>query len=264
MYDTSLYEKQIIADFTPALLKNEFVVYFQPKVNAKTNTLYGAEALVRWLKDGQMIPPYRFIPILEREGLITELDFYVFDKVCECIKTWQDEGLTLFPVSSNFSKAHLIQEDFADRIIAIANKYDIDHKYLDIELTESFGYADKEALTRFISKIRAAGIHTSMDDFGSGYSSLELLDSSLFDIIKIDKTLTDKIEASDDGKSFIKNIIRTITESGCQVVCEGVETDSQLEYLKGQTSCFIIQGYHFDKPLPQEEYEERIKKPLYT
>lgn len=263
MYDNAVYERKILADFTPAIENNEFKVYFQPKINIKENKLCGAEALVRWIKDGQLVSPGSFIPVYEREGLITELDFFVYEKVCEAIKNWTDQGYELIPISSNFSKIHLIQEDFADRIINIADKYGVDHKYLDIELTESSGHSNKEELDIFIQKIRESGIHISMDDFGSGYSSFELLDSSLFDTIKIDKTLTDKILKNEDGKTFIKNIIKTVTETGCHVVCEGVEIAAQIVFLREETNCEVVQGYFYDKPLPMKDFEVRLKAPFY-
>ena len=223
----------------------------------------GAEALVRWHQGDTLIPPYKFIPLLEEEGSITELDFYIFDNMCQDIKEWLDSGITPVRVSSNFSKLHLLNADFADRVLNVVNKYQISHEYIEVELTESSGYENFEALTSFVNKMKENGICVSIDDFGTGYSSLSLLKELNVNVIKLDKTFIDEIGNGDDvNEKLVKNVIHMIKDLGRDIICEGVETKDQAEFLISQ-GCFMAQGYLYDKPLPGAEFEQRLKKPKY-
>lgn len=263
MFDDMVEENRILAEFSIGIQKEEFVVYYQPKVDSSENKLCGAEALVRWFKGGKMIPPNKFIPVLERDGGIIELDFYVFRRVCQDIAYWKSQGIEPVRISSNFSKMHLKDKDFADHIIRIVKKYGIDPKYLEIELTESSGYLDMDALTEFVKRMNEAHIHTSIDDFGTGYSSLSMLKDINVDIIKIDKSFLDNL--SDDEittEKMIRNVIRMVKDLRREVICEGVETKAQLEFLKG-AGCYLIQGYLYDRPLPNSDFEERLRNPKY-
>ena len=245
-------------------LKNgEFIVYYQPKVNIETNTLCGCEALVRWLHDGKLIPPVKFIGLLEEKGNINALDFYVFRRVCSDISEWLKKGIEPVRVSSNFSKLHLKDPHFADKIMNVINEYGIDPKYVEIELTESSAYDDFKSLAEFVKNMKEQGIFTSMDDFGTGYSSLSMLRDLDVDIIKIDKSFIDDLEKADNpNKKMIGNIVRMIHDLDREVICEGIETKEQVEFLK-KINCFAAQGYLYDTPLPHDEFEKRLNDPVY-
>ncbi len=263
MLEQAYDRKTLLAEYQSAIKHKEFVVYYQPKVNIFNNTLCGSEALVRWWRDDKIVPPFKFIPVLEEEGRVTELDFYVFEQVCCDIRTWLDNGIKPVRVSSNFSKLHLRNPGFAEHVLEIVDRYNIDSEYLEIELTESSGYEDFDAFTEFVDKMRSRGIHISIDDFGTGYSSLSLLKKLDVDVIKIDKSFIDGIAIGDEmNESLVKNIIYMIKDLNRHVICEGVESMQQAEFLKKQ-NCHMVQGYLFDKPLPHDEYEERLKSPVY-
>lgn len=248
-----------ISNLFPAALKNrEFAVYYQPKVNLADNTLCGCEALTRWIKDGKPVSPAEFIPVLEGDGSICRLDFYVLETVCADIRRWLDDGMNPVRVSTNFSKIHLNNPDLAEDIIGMIRKYDIDTKFIEIELTESSGYEDFGALEDFVRKMREYGVSTSIDDFGTGYSSLNMLKNLDVDIIKLDKSFLDNLESdkTDDGV-VIRHIINMVNELKMQVVAEGVETKHQAEMLDN-INCSMAQGYLFDRPLPCDEFEKRL------
>lgn len=257
MYSKIDRQSEILAMYKRAIRGNEFRVYYQPKVQPKTKMLSGAEALVRWFHDGQMISPGEFVPVIEKEGLVTELDYHVLHLVCKDIKRWIEQGIEVVRISTNFSKMHLKEPDFAGAILGIIDSYGLDHKYFNVELTESSGYVDYEALTEFLKRMKEAGIFVSMDDFGTGYSSLSMLGDLDWDEIKIDKSLVDMIEISPEKATMVKNIIRIIYDLDHGIICEGVETKTQLDFLC-DTECGMIQGYYFDKPLSKEEFEQRL------
>ena len=259
MLDKTIKANEISSVFPDTLIREEFAVYYQPKVGLSDNSLCGCEALTRRIRNGKIISPADFIPVLEREGTICRLDFYVLDKVCADIKRWLDMGLVPVRVSTNFSKLHLHNEDFADRIIGIINKHGIDPSLIEVELTESSGYEDYEALAEFVRKMKSYGVSTSIDDFGTGYSSLNLLKDLDVDIIKLDKSFLDNL--GDEKKSdevVIRHIVNMVNELDMKVVAEGVETNVQADLLEN-FSCSMSQGYLFDKPLPCSEFEKRLR-----
>lgn len=259
MLNRTIKANTISTMFPDAIRNEEFVVYYQPKVSLSDNKLCGCEALTRWVKDGNIVSPADFIPVLEREGTICKLDFYVLDKACADIKRWLETGLNPVRVSTNFSKLHLHNKDFAEEIISIINKHGVDPAYVEVELTESSGYEDYEALAEFVRKMKSYGVSTSIDDFGTGYSSLNLLKDLDVDIIKLDKSFLDNL--GDEKKTdevVIRHIVNMVNELDMQVVAEGVETNAQADLLQG-FSCSMAQGYLFDKPLPCAEFEKRMK-----
>ncbi|MCR5747477.1 MAG: EAL domain-containing protein, partial [Lachnospiraceae bacterium] len=258
LYDNLLKEGAVVSSFHTALNDHEFLVYYQPKVDIKTGRLCGAEALVRWRHNGELISPGIFIPLLEREGLIQELDFYVLNMVCADLAEWKAEGLEVVPISSNFSKLHLKSSSFADDILMTLQLYQTDSHMIVVELTESSGYSDLAALKGFVGRMSESNIHVSIDDFGTGYSSLSLIGDINMDEIKLDKSFVDRIfDGSENGATLVKNVIYMINDLGKETICEGVETAEQVEFLM-KTSCRIIQGYYFDRPLPKEEFVERL------
>lgn len=259
MLNKTIKANTISTMFPEAINNKEFAVYYQPKVSLSDNRLCGCEALSRWIKDGNVVSPADFIPVLEREGTICKLDFYVLDKVCADIKRWIEAGLNPVRVSTNFSKLHLHNKDFADEIINTINKHGIDPSYVEVELTESSGYEDYEALAEFVRKMKKYGVSTSIDDFGTGYSSLNLLKDLDVDIIKLDKSFLDNLgDAKKSDEVVIRNIVNMVNELDMKVVAEGVETSEQADLLQ-TFSCSMAQGYLFDKPLPCLEFEERLK-----
>lgn len=263
MFEKMIQEKEILNAFPTAIAGTEFVVYYQPKVDIENNTLYGAEALVRWLRDDQMVPPGIFIPTLEKNNLITELDFYVFEQVCKNIRKWNDEGTHVVRISSNFSKLHLRNPYFAEDILDILEKYNVDPKYVDIELTESSGFYDQKALYEFVLKMKKAGVAVSIDDFGTGYSSLSLLKELNVDVVKMDKSFFDGLESGDDvDRKMVQNVIQMVQDLGKDVVCEGIETENQKDMIKSYHAK-IVQGYYYDKPLPRVMFEDRLLHPSY-
>ena len=259
-----LAEKKILADFKQGLAKQEFVPYYQPKVDAKTGKLCGGEALVRWIKNGEVIAPGAFVSVLEKNNRITKLDFYIFEHMCKDIRAWIDAGLEPVRISSNFSKENLKNENFAEEIISIMNKYSLDGRYIEVELTESSCMEDFALLKQFSKKVKNAGITLAIDDFGTGYSSLSMLHEFDADVVKLDKSFLDSATAgSKRSKVFIQDIIGMVDDLEETTICEGVETKEQLDFLK-EAGCNMIQGYYYDKPLPRDKFEERLKEPQYN
>lgn len=245
-----------------ALKEHELVVYFQPKVSATNYNLVGAEALVRWQSQGQLIPPAEFIPICEKTGLVTEIDFYVLEETCKKMREWADNGYSLVRVSVNFSKQHFKDTNVAERIMSIIGKYDIPPEFLEIEFTET-AYLDKEELLEItLGKLKQYGIASSIDDFGSGYSSLNLLQNMDFEVLKLDKSLLGKSVENSRSRKVISHIINMAKELEMEVLAEGVETIEEFGLLK-ELNCDIIQGYFFDRPLKAEDFETRLREGIY-
>ena len=259
----TLFSKYIIYNYKELINNGNFKVYYQPKVNGNENNLIGAEALIRLKLDDEIIPPSNFIPILEESGSIVDIDFFVLEEVCKNISNWLKNGITPVKVSVNFSKQHFQMKDTISNILYIIDKYKVDGKYLEIELTETTNFEDNNILLKFYEEMKSKGISISMDDFGTGYSSLKLLQQSKFDVIKIDKSICDTIDFENDSKNIVlKNIINTINALGLEIISEGVETKEQVEYLKNH-GCNLFQGYFFDKPLSLEEFETRLLNKKY-
>lgn len=246
------------------LLLKEFVPYYQPKVNAGTLTLCGAEALVRWKVNGEIIPPGKFIPAMETNGSICTLDFVIFDQVCHQIQRWLKAGIEPVRISVNFSREHLANPNLVEQIMQTVKKYNVDAtKYLEIEITESSCYQDFEALIKFVKDIREEGVHVSIDDFGTGFSSLNLLSALTVDTIKLDKSFLDHVDSGDNkDRVLFTNIVRMIEELQLDTISEGVERKEQVEFLRS-LHCTKMQGFYFDRPLAKEEFEERLRHPNY-
>ena len=259
-----MQEKTVKFEVMNALKNGEFINYYQPKVDSSKKELYGAEALVRWNKNGTLIFPNDFIPILEKENSIIDLDYYVLTKVCEDIKKWEKLGLDPVKISVNFSVKHLDDANAAKKIVSIINQFNIDPKYIEIELTELTNIENISKMAKFMRLLQNNNIAVSMDDFGSGYSSITLLKNLNYDIVKIDRGLIDRLEK--DGKKnlvILRNIITMLKEIDIEVVAEGVESKKQLEILN-EYGCDIIQGYYYDKPLENDGFVKRLKTKKYN
>lgn len=256
---------EIAAALPDAIKNREFLVYFQPKVNLETSEICGCEALVRWFRDGKLISPAEFIPVFERDGNICALDFYMLEGVCRHIKEWEELGLEPVPVSVNFSKTHLHNPKIAEEILAVLKKYNVDSKYIEIELTEMSDFSDYNAFKNLVTEMKNNGVLTSIDDFGTGYSSLNLLTDFMFDIVKLDKSFFDNIIKSNSktDEIVVRNMLRMIKELDMKAIAEGVETPEQARFLK-EINCTMVQGYLFDKPLPADEFINRLKTRKYN
>lgn len=255
--------KEITLACKEAFNNKEFIAYYQPKVDALTNKLCGAEALARWKHNGKIILPGEFVSALEENGSIVKLDFYMLETVCLDIKKWLAEGLEPVRVSVNFSKLNLKNENFAEKIFETVRKYGVDPKYIEIELTESSCEEDYDRLKKFINHVKGYGFVVSIDDFGTGYSSLSMLRGLNVDTIKLDRSfLTSAYEEDFSSKLFIQDIIRMINNQNEKILCEGVETKDILDFLK-ESGCHVIQGFYFDKPLDIITFEKRLQNPQY-
>lgn len=250
--------KMVESAFNDAIDKEEFRVYYQPKVNLKNYTLHGAEALCRWFRNGEMIPPYKFIPALEQSKSICVLDFYMLEHTCRDIRRWLDEGRPVVKVSVNLSRRHLGDMDLLDHIISCIDKYNVPHKYIEIELTETTTDVNFSDLKTIVVGLHEAGISTSIDDFGMGYSSLNLIKELPWNVLKIDKSfLPDENDSDSQKYVMLKHIIALAQDIGLECISEGVESAEQVRLLK-ENNCFFAQGFYFDKPMPVEEFEKRL------
>lgn len=254
--------QSIISNFRHILEEGGFVVYYQPKVHCVTKKICGAEALVRWIREGELVPPGMFIPQLEQEGSICRLDYYVLEQVCRFLKQREESGKSNICISVNFSRKHLEEDDFVGNIISIIDHYGVQRNLIEVELTESEDFQQYGIMSSIVNELKKKGIKTSIDDFGTGFSSLNMLKKVDLDIVKIDKSFIPR-EGDYCGKEqdmfMLWSIAGMLRQLGKSMVAEGVETREQLKYLE-KTGCHVIQGYLFDKPLPQEVFEERLKE----
>ena len=247
-------EQKIEACMQSALENKEFEIVYQPKVFTNTEKLAGAEALIRWKKDGKVISPDKFIPLFEKDKFIIKLDLYIFEHVCKDLKEWKEKYNFNPTVSINVSKSHFAEENFIDDYVRIANKYNLDTKNIDLEITESATIDQNADIIKILNKIKEKGFTISIDDFGTGYSSLSMLQSMPIDIIKIDKIFVDKANLKSD-KNIINYIMLIANRLGVKTIVEGVETKEQVEFIK-KIKCDIIQGYYYSKPISKEEFEK--------
>ena len=255
------HNKYISANFPKALEEREFLVYYQPKVAIDGRHIAGAEALCRWIHNGRMVPPGEFIPVLEQGLDICKLDFYMLDAVCKDIRRWLDSGMNIVRISVNLSRRHLSDIDLLKHIIEIIDRNNVPHKYIEIELTETTTDVEFKDLKRTIGGLQQSGIATSVDDFGIGYSSLNLIKEIPWNVLKLDKSLLpDKgDESSVQNGVMFKYIVAMAQEMGLECIAEGVETKEQVQLL-ADNKCNLAQGFYFDKPLPVEEFETRLNK----
>lgn len=260
---TKLLESmEIVKAFPEAIRRHEFVVYYQPKIDIKTSVLHGAEALIRWKTSDGMISPGKFIPLFEKNGLVCQLDYYVLRVVCRDLRRWLDEGCRPVCVSSNFSKLHFINTDVVDQIIRIVDEFDVPHELIEIEVTETAYEGCKNVLTEVLKKLKDNGFSTAIDDFGSGYSSLNILSNLDFQVLKLDKAFLDSGIDNIKVRSVVESVITMAKKLDMRVVAEGVEKREELDLLS-ELSCDLIQGYYFDRPMPVKEFEKRLKAPDY-
>ena len=255
-YDTIVENKKLENGFEKALADKKFEVWYQPKFNSHTGKIVGSEALIRWrADDGSLISPGRFIPLFEKNGNIIRLDEYVFREVCRQQKEWQKEGIQILPVSVNISRFSLYYSNVVEKYERIINYYDVDHKYVQIEITES-AIIENTVSVELIQKFHDAGFDILLDDFGSGYSSLASLNQMPFDTIKLDKSLVDYV-GNENGEKLLKFIVQLVQSLGMKITAEGVEYKEQLDFLEN-LNCDDIQGFYFSKPLMLADFSAKL------
>lgn len=253
--------KKLKVMFQEAFASGEFSAFYQPKVSIDTGKVVGTEALCRWIHDGKVMLPSEFIPVLELSNEICRLDFHVLDIVCGDIKRWLDSGLEPVRVSVNLSRKHLSNMDLVSHLLKIVDGYNIPHKYIEFEFTETTTSVGVYNLKRVVSELQEAGFSTAVDDFGIGYSSLSLIREIPWNVIKLDKDFLPLDGEASDSKTSVmyRHIASLIHDIGFETVTEGVETARQVQVLR-ENKCHIAQGFYFDKALPVEQFEIRLKQ----
>ena len=259
LVNEQIWIDQVLEKFPQAIANEEFVVYYQPKYDPKTNKLRGVEALIRWNSpDFGFKAPGTFIPILEKNGYIPEIDHYMIAHVARDQKKWHDLGYDCVPASVNVSRAHFIENDLAAQIRDTVDKEGAPHELIEIEITESAFFDDKKVMIETILKLKEYGFQVSMDDFGSGYSSLNSLKDMPLDVLKLDADFFRG--ANDDGRGeiVVSEAIKLAKYLNMITVAEGVEEKETVDFLAKQ-GCDMIQGYVYAKPLEAEKYVEKMK-----
>jgi EAL domain-containing protein (putative c-di-GMP-specific phosphodiesterase class I) len=251
-----LEEQKLASQLFDALKEDQIVPYLQP-ITDKNGKVVGAEALARWIHpEYGFLPPYKFIPVFEKNGLITELDNHIWECACQILQKWKKEYNDLF-ISINISPKDFYFTDVVAELNKLVQKYDIDTSRLRIEITETAMFSDVEEKIHIFNKLKESGFIIEIDDFGSGYSSLNMLKDMPVDVLKIDMNFLSK----DDNKSkkIVKNVIHLSNDLSITSLTEGVETEQQYKQL-AQMGCSLFQGYYFAKPMPVSEFEEFIKQ----
>lgn len=250
-------ERRVIPMFEQAMKDERVLIYLQPKFTINTQQLAGAEALVR-IKDteGEVVPLAAFIPTLEKRGLISDLDSYVVEQVYALVRSWIDRGIEPVPVSVNLSRLDLMYEMKWEETLKSLEKYQVPKQYIEYEVTETVFLEDMEYITAKLGSIQKMGYKVSMDDFGSGYSSLNTVGVLPVDIIKFDRSFVQNSINTGKGIQIMSGIIDIFKRIGLEVICEGVETKEE-ENMVASCGCNLVQGYLHDKPLPLQEFEEK-------
>ncbi|MBQ8518874.1 MAG: EAL domain-containing protein [Agathobacter sp.] len=265
IYDKSMMleigrEMQILTDVQRGIVEQEFVLYMQPQIHVSTGKISGAETLVRWKnKEKGMISPGVFIPILEKNGFITHLDKYIWEEVCKWQRSRLDRGLPLLPVSVNVSRVDVYAIDLVGCFIELTSKYDIPRSCIKIEITESTYAEDNEKIGKIAEALRDADFSVYLDDFGSGYSSLNMLKNVYVDAIKIDMQFLDMNETNaKKGESIMESVVNMARILRIPIIVEGAETEKQIQSLSSM-GCRYVQGFYYYKPMPLDEFEQLLE-----
>lgn len=265
MNEDVVAEQGIMNEAQTALDEEQFVPYLQPKYNLKTRQPYGAEVLVRWIHPEKgLISPGAFIPVFEKNGFIGKLDYYMWEKSCKLLRSWVDRGFDPAPVSVNISRANMYNPRLVDVIYDLVQKYEISPSLLNLELTESAYMDNPNMIKETVAKLQEKGFLIMMDDFGSGYSSLNTLKEIPVDTLKVDMKFLPTEDVSDRikgrGERILASVVRMAGWLGLTVIVEGVETAQQLSFLES-IGCEYVQGYYFARPMPVADYEKIIHDP---
>lgn len=250
-------EQEVVNEMQKALEEGQFVVYLQPKCSLKNGRVYGAEALVRWQhpKKG-ILSPSTFIPVFEKHGFISRLDYFMWERVCMLIRKWLDQGIKPMPVSVNMSRISMYNPLISDLLEGLVKKYNISPEYVNIEITESAYMDNPNLMKNTLKRLKKAGFIVMMDDFGSGYSSLNTLKEFDVDVVKIDMNFLPEHNNKQKGEKILSSVVGMIEALEMESVIEGVETAEQKRYLEG-IGCDFAQGYYFSKPMPAELYQQK-------
>ena len=253
---TELKKKQTIEDeMNNALLGNQFVMYLQPKFSISTGKIIGAEALARWIHPEKgMISPAEFIPVFEQNGFILKLDQFIWESACKKVRSLIDRGIKPVPISVNISREYVHSFAVVDWLLELVKKYDIPIRYLELEITES---VDSDGVSDVVKSMKDAGFTMLMDDFGSGYSSLNMLKTTQFDVLKIDRAFLSEFMESSRGRKIISHTISMSQDIGLDIIAEGVETQEQAQFLS-RCGCDAAQGFYYSKPVTQEEFDKKL------
>ncbi len=251
-FKETLYNRKFIEEnMENAIAENQFMMYLQPKYSITRNKIIGAEALVRWRHPTRgMIYPDQFIPIIEENGFIKKVDYYIWEKACLFIKKCQDAGIHSCPVSVNVSRIHLRDNECIGVLSGLIEENGISRKLLELEITET---ADSQQVSKKALALREEGFTLLMDDFGSGYSSLNILLETPFDVIKLDRKFIENMMVSDKGRLILEQVVSMSDKLGLGLLAEGVETREQIDLLQ-KIGCDQVQGYYYAKPMPEEDF----------
>ncbi|MDY4067069.1 EAL domain-containing protein [Bullifex sp.] len=259
MREKMIREKAITDVMEKAIEENQFIVYLQPKYDLNNDTMAGAEALVRWIHPTWgFMSPAEFIPLFEKNGFITSLDLYVWERALQYLQEFKLKGYPMLPISVNVSRADIYQTDIVKKLLDLTKKYDIEPKYLHLEITETAYAEDPGKIIETVEILKAHGFILEMDDFGSGYSSLNMLNDMKLDILKLDTMFIQSEMSKPISRSILRFIINLAHWMGLTVVAEGVETADQVQRLRN-ISCDYVQGYFFSRPIPKADFEELLK-----
>jgi diguanylate cyclase (GGDEF)-like protein/PAS domain S-box-containing protein len=261
MSESIVQEQEIMNEAQSALDSGQFVVYLQPKYNLKTGRPYGAEALVRWVHPTKgMISPGKFIPVFERNGFVGKLDYYMWESTCRLLRGWLDAGLDPAPISVNISRVNMYNPHLTDLLNDLVDKYRIPAALLNLELTESAYMDNPQMMKKTVAALQERGFTVMMDDFGSGYSSLNTLKDIPVDVLKVDMKFLPTGENNGRSERILASVIRMAEWLDLVVVVEGVESEEQKTFLE-TIGCGYVQGFYFARPMPVSEYETLLRDP---
>ncbi len=258
-----IFETTTLDELDRALLNDEFVIYLQPQIDIQNMQVVSAEALIRWNKPGRgLVSPAEFIPIFENNGMIAKLDYHVWELACRQLLFWKNEGYPERSVSVNISAKDFYLADLYESLVGLVERYNINPANLKLEITETAFVLDVQKQMELVRRLQAYGFIIEIDDFGSGYSSLNSLKDIHVDVLKMDMKFFEKTDETDRAEKIVRSVVTLANELGMPVIAEGVETEADLELLK-RVGCQIVQGYYFSKPIPVMEYEQFLNKYPY-
>lgn len=259
MRKTSLLHQDLKDSIGMALEREELKVWFQPKVNMLSNAVIGSEALARWYHPAHgLLLPGTFMPLFEQSGDVLRVDFFIFEQVCKTIHQWECEGIVARTVSCNFSSQHFERPEFCRRLVEIASRHAVPHELLEVEITESTMLQNPDAANIQIKRLRDLGFKTTIDDFGSGYSSLGLLQLFAADVIKFDRSFVKRNLAGKRAQIVLGSMIELTRQLGMSAICEGVETREQANILM-QHGCYNAQGFYYARPMPADQFKNLLR-----
>ncbi len=254
MRKQQMMEKKIENNIVTALKNGEFALYIQPKVDMASGQIVGGEALVRWVDPNYgVISPGDFLPVLEKNGFVIDLDTYIWEQVFQMQSRLLSEGREPVPVSVNVSRLHAFDECFCDTLCRLSEQYQVEPSYVPLELTESAFLWDEQGMYQRLETLQSKGFIASMDDFGTGYSTMNMLKNQSMDEVKVDQTFIRDLETNEKSRIMIRHTIRMLQELDTDIIVEGVETEEQRKFLL-DCGCKAAQGYLFYRPMPWQDF----------